>query len=315
MIDEVQDIPNWADFIRELWKINLSSDHRSHLVILGPTEELGKQEIKTLLDISLRIHLKHWSYNEMSEAFGWSLQQFVFYGNYPFITDYVNNNDDEWWYRSMDNIVECGLRGVSSSFANHHEKRMFVKELYLLGAHQHSRIMSYQEIIDLFHNKFKVNISKKEIKKYLEMMSRENVIAGLANLSLENQDLTKLQIYSSAFISVKNGYSFSEAMDDSDYWQKLVKNAVGAHILNSKSENCSLYFWQNREYGVDFVVKGVSDLTAIHVAPEEKERLCQDLVEFQKKFPKAQVILIGAGGVSVDEFLSRPVKEWCEVAS
>ncbi len=45
------------------------------LIGRGLTESLaGRFEV---------LHLPHWTFSEMREAFGWSLEPFLFYGAYP----------------------------------------------------------------------------------------------------------------------------------------------------------------------------------------------------------------------------------------
>ena len=84
VLDEIQKIPGWSETVKRLWDEDTRARRRSRWccsarrrcsIAQGLTESLaGRFEV---------LHLPHWSFAEMREAFGWSLEQYLFFGGYP----------------------------------------------------------------------------------------------------------------------------------------------------------------------------------------------------------------------------------------
>ena len=63
------------------------------------------------------LHLPHWAFGEMREAFGWSLDQFVYYGGYPGAAPLIRQ--PERWSRYIRHslIQDDDLAGCASAHA------------------------------------------------------------------------------------------------------------------------------------------------------------------------------------------------------
>ena len=70
------------------------------LIQSGLTESLaGRFEV---------IVAPHWSFNEMREAFGWKLEEYIFYGAYPGAAELIE--DTERWRRYiLDSLIETTI--------------------------------------------------------------------------------------------------------------------------------------------------------------------------------------------------------------
>ena len=83
IVDEVQKVQGWSETVKRLWDEDsaaavplrvLLSGSSPLLVQKGLTESLaGRFEI---------IPVPHWSFTEMRAAFGWSVEQYVYFGGY-----------------------------------------------------------------------------------------------------------------------------------------------------------------------------------------------------------------------------------------
>lgn len=54
------------------------------------------------------IPVPHWSFTEMREAFGWMLDQYVFYGAYPGAAGLIGE-PERWRRHRMDSLIETTI--------------------------------------------------------------------------------------------------------------------------------------------------------------------------------------------------------------
>ena len=84
VLDEVQKVSDWSNVVKLLWDADTHAGVPLKVVLLGSAPLL----IQSGLTESLAGRFKlipgpHWSFNEMHEAFGWNLEQYIFYDAYP----------------------------------------------------------------------------------------------------------------------------------------------------------------------------------------------------------------------------------------
>jgi predicted AAA+ superfamily ATPase len=84
VLDEVQKVSGWSETVKRLWDEDTAAGRELKLVLLGSAPLLIQQGLRESLAGRFEIvHLSHWSYVEMRDAFGWSLDSYIFYGGYP----------------------------------------------------------------------------------------------------------------------------------------------------------------------------------------------------------------------------------------
>lgn len=85
---------------------------------------------------------------------------------------------------------------------------------------------------------------------------------------------------------------------------------MGAHLANTASTGeCELFYWRDRGHDVDFVVRSRSRLIAIEVKSGRAPLAHAGTAAFAKAFG-ARSLLVGGDGISVEDFLARPVAHW-----
>ena len=84
VLDEIQKVPNWSETVKRLWDADSANEVPLKVILLGSALLLIQRGLTESLAGRFEIvHLPHWSHPEMREAFGWTLDQFLFYGSYP----------------------------------------------------------------------------------------------------------------------------------------------------------------------------------------------------------------------------------------
>jgi predicted AAA+ superfamily ATPase len=90
-----------------------------------------------------------------------------------------------------------------------------------------------------------------------------------------------------------------------------VESAVGAHLANAALRGeCTLYYWRERNYEVDFIVKAKRKLTAIEVKSGRAPQAHAGTAAFAQTFKPRRSLLVGDDGIAVEDFLTQPVTHW-----
>ena len=69
-------------------------------------------------------------------------------------------------------------------------------------------------------------------------------------------------------------------------------------------------YWNEGHSEVDFIVEKGKKILAIEVKSGRKSRSLNGMNLFLKKHPKSNPLLVGAEGISVEEFLQTDVESW-----
>jgi predicted AAA+ superfamily ATPase len=91
------------------------------------------------------LHLPHWSYSEMQAAFGWSVDQYIFFGGYPGAASLVR--DEQRWRRYiLDSLIETTIaRDVL--LQTRVDKPALLRRLFELGCRYSGRVLSYTKML------------------------------------------------------------------------------------------------------------------------------------------------------------------------
>jgi uncharacterized protein len=84
VLDEIRKIPRWSDVVKRLWDEDSRVRRPLKVVLLGSAPLLMEQGLTASLAGRFEIvHLPHWSLAEMRAAFGFSLDEYLYFGGYP----------------------------------------------------------------------------------------------------------------------------------------------------------------------------------------------------------------------------------------
>ena len=122
----------------------------------------------------------------------------------------------------------------------------------------------------------------------------------------------KLSVLNTALMTAGSGYSFEEARADRTFWGRIVESAVGAHLFNTATSDIRLYYWRDGQDEVDFVLRRGPRLVAIEVKSGQRRASLHGLKTFETRFRPQRVLLVGEGGVPLNEFLAAPARYWIE---
>lgn len=105
VIDEIQKIDNWSEMVKREWDEDTRKQVNLKVVLLGSSRLLLKRGLtESLAGRFELIRLGHWSYQEMHDAFGMELEEYIYFGGYPGAADLIG--DEKHWRKYIkDSLV------------------------------------------------------------------------------------------------------------------------------------------------------------------------------------------------------------------
>jgi predicted AAA+ superfamily ATPase len=310
VLDEIQKIPVWSETVKRLWDEDTRKKRPVKVVLLGSAPLLITQGLtESLAGRFETLRLPHWSFMEMRTAFGWTLEQYLYFGGYPGAAPLVG--DPARWLRYIaDSLIETSIaRDVL--LLSRVDKPALLRRLFELACRYSGQILSYTKMLGQLQDAGNTTT----LAHYLDLLAGAGMVCGLSkyagDAARSRGSSPKLQVLNTALMTVTAGVSPQEARADREFRGRLIESAVGAHLANAAAAGeCELYYWRERGEEVDFVVKAHSRLTAIEVKSGRAPQAHSGTAAFAAAFKTKRTLLIGADGISVEEFLSRPVSEW-----
>lgn len=310
ILDEVQKTPNWSESVKRLWDEDTRSGSRLKVVLLGSAPLLIEKGLSESLAGRFELlHLPHWSFAEMQVAFGVSLEQFIFYGAYPGAAPLIDE-PDRWSRYIRDSLIETTIsRDVL--LLSRVDKPALMRRLFNLGCAYSGQILSYTKMLGQLQDAGNTTT----LAHYLDLLTGAGMLTGIQKYARSTErkrsSSPKLQVLNTALMTSQSGYSLDEAIATPEWWGRLVESAVGAHLVNAAAGGtCEIYYWRERNREVDFVVRSGRSLTAIEVKSGTPRVSPAGMAAFAEKFSPTRQLLVGDTGVSVEEFLSKPVEHW-----
>jgi uncharacterized protein len=149
---------------------------------------------------------------------------------------------------------------------------------------------------------------------YLKLLESAFLVSGLELYSRghirKRGSSPKLILWNNALINAVSTRSFRDSLTDSVWWGRLVENAVGAHLCNGlPTTEYSLSYWREGDREVDFIVSRAGKSWGLEVKSGRQGKL-SGIDRFRQKYPKTQVLLVGANGISLDRFFSEDAGAW-----
>ena len=311
-LDEIQKIPAWSETVKRLWDEDSARRVPLRVVILGSAPLLIQRGLSESLAGRFELlPIPHWSFDEMRRAFGFTLEQYIYFGGYPGAAPLIE--DPSRWARYIkDSLVETTIaRDVL--LLSRVDKPALLRQLFELGCRYSGQVLSYTKMLGQLQDAG----NSTTLAHYLDLLAGAGMLTGLQKYAgsavRQRGSIPKLQVLNTALMTALSGLSLAEARRDADYWGRLTESAVGAHLANAAmSEDCRLYYWREQNREVDFVVKAGRQVLAIEVKSGRRRDVLTGIAAFHSRFRNTRTLLVGADGVSLEGFLSRPVTHWME---
>ena len=309
-LDEVQKVPSWSETVKRLWDEDTRARRNLRVVVLGSAPLLMRQGLTESLAGRFEVlHLPHWSYAEMQEAFGFSLDQYLYFGGYPGAAPLIKD-PSRWRRYLLDSLIETTIsRDVL--LMTRVDKPALLRRLFELGCRYSGQVLSYTKMLGQLHDAGNTTT----LAHYLDLLGGAGMVTGLPKYAgkamRQRASSPKLQVLNTALMTAQSGLSPEEARADREFHGRLVESAVGAHLANAAAAGlCDLFYWRERNREVDFVLRAGKALVAIEVKSGRSPDTLPGLGVFSDTFKPRRTLLVGGDGIPLAKFLSRPVADW-----
>ena len=312
VLDEVQKLPEWSEAVKRLWDEDTVDDRCVKVVLLGSSPLLLSRGLNESLGGRFEVlAVTHWGLAEMREAFGYTMEEFVFYGGYPAAA--ALRHDVARWREYIKNaLIETSV-SKDILLLQRVDKPALLRRLFELACLYSGQVLSYQKMLGQLHDAGNTTT----LAHYLDLLGGAGFVTGLGKYSdqpVRNRASSpKLMVLNTGLMSALDGRALPELLADRDAWGRWVESAVGAWLANSiRGTGIALSYWLDRNREVDFVLSRGSRLTAIEVKSGARRQSMPGMDAFAARYPVTRRLLVGAQGVPLDEFLTAPAEHWLE---
>jgi len=310
VLDEVQKVDKWSEVIKRLWDEEKTKGN-IRLLVLGSSALLLQKGLSESLSGRFFLHkMSHWSYGECREAFGWNLNQWIYFGGYPGAAIFIEEESD-WKKYVSESLIETVI-GKDVLQMQPITKPMLMRHLFGLAATYPAQILSYNKMLGQLQDAGNATT----LAHYLKILEGAFLVSGLELFSQgqikKRGSSPKFVLWNNALVNALSLKSFKQALTTQNWWGRLMENAVGAHLLNNLSASeWSICYWREDSVEVDFVIAHGEKIVAIEVKCGSNFRQ-SGLALFTKKYPKAKILIIGEAGMSFETFFRTSPNEILE---
>jgi predicted AAA+ superfamily ATPase len=302
VIDEIQKVDNWSEVLKNEWDEDTLAGRNLKVIILGSSRMLIQKGLTESLAGRFEItHLSHWTYREMRDAFGMTLTQYIWFGGYPGAASLIKD-ETRWKAYIRDSLIETSI-SKDVLMLSRVDKPALLKRLFEIGCLYSGQIIALNKIQGELQEKGNLTT----LSNYLHLIDGAGMLTGIEKYSGDvvrmRASRPKFQVYNNALLSAQSFHSFQTIVTMPKEWGRYAESAVGSHLLNaSLSRNFNLYYWNDTNSEVDFILEKKGRLIAIEVKTGS-DKSSPGLQKFENMYQRTRSFIIGTGGYPLEDFL------------
>ena len=308
VIDEIHKIKRWSEIVKREWDADTRSKRQLKLFILGSSRlMLRKGLTESLAGRFELIRLGHWTLQEMEDAFGWTLDEWIYYGGYPGSASLIK--DMRRWKKYIKESLVAPAIEKDIILTSNIYKPALMKQLFELGCTYSAELLSLTKALGQLQDAGNVTT----LSSYLEILNQCNLLAGLQKYANDEarryQSVPKYQVYNNALLTAYKGTSYEKDRIDPQTWGRWVESAVGAYLLGGAEEGSyNVYYWRERSHEVDFIIVRQGEVIALEVK-SGRRGMNSGLPKFCELFQPKHALVIGTDGIPFDDFFRMKIED------
>jgi predicted AAA+ superfamily ATPase len=302
IIDEIQKLDNWSEIVKEQWDFDTKENNNIKVILLGSSRLLIQKGLTESLAGRFEVtYVGHWSFSEMEEAFGWNVNQYIYYGSYPGAASLIHD-EERWKNYIKDSLIETSI-SKDILMLTRVDKPAVLRRLFELGCLYSGQILAYTKLLGELQDAGNTTT----LSHYLTLLSDSGLLGATekyaGNVIRKRASKPKFQVFNNALLTAQDDLTYEKALSDSKIWGRLVESAIGAHLINKAiTNNYTVYYWREKNDEVDFIIERKNTLIAIEVKTGRRAEN-NGMRVFAQTFKPKKVLLIGTGGIGIETFL------------
>lgn len=308
VIDEIQKIANWSEVVKKEWDNDTFHDYNIKVLLLGSSRVLLEKGLsESLAGRFEEIRMSHWSYQEMKDCFGFTLDQYIFFGGYPGAASLID--DEERFNHYIQSAIIEATINKDILMDTPISKPALLRQTFELGAAYSGELLSLNKMLGSLQDAG----NTVTLTGYINLLKESGLLCGLQKYSIDNArrkaSIPKLQVYNNALKIVYSPINFEQAIIDRKTWGRIFESNIGAYLVSqSFIHHFDVFYWRERDFEVDYVLRKNGILIAIEVKSNAEKRT-EGLEKFRQLFNPKSAFIIGDGGISAEDFFTMDVRK------
>lgn len=305
IIDEIQKIERWSEQVKAEWDADTRNKRNLKVILLGSSRLLLQKGLEESLAGRFEtIKMGYWEYQEMRAAFGFNLQQYIFFGGFPGLAPDVS--DEGRWCNLMEDSIISPILSRDILEIDEIRNPALLRQVFELGCIESAKELSLTKMQGSLNSG-----TVPTIKNYLNILDKSMTLKPLQKYSpspiKEKNSVPKMQVYNNAFRNRYGLHTFEEALTDPAEWGRQVESAVGAHLANrSILDGFELMYWRDeRRNECDYILSKGQSLVAIEVKSGKADNT-SGFEKFKQLYAEklANAFIVGPEGLPLEDFFS-----------
>ncbi|MGN0190526.1 MAG: ATP-binding protein, partial [Candidatus Cryptobacteroides sp.] len=216
IIDEIQKISGWSETVKMEWDQDTREKRNLKVILLGSSRLLIQKGLEESLEGRYEtLKMGYWEWCEMRDAFGFSMEQFIYFGGFPGLAPYIN--DEDRWRKMMAESIIAPILNYDILEIEEIRNPSLLRQVFEIGS-----IYSAQEI-SLTKMQGVVNSGTvPTISSYLKILDETMLVKPLQkydnSVVKTKNSIPKMQVYNNAFRNSYCQHSFEEALLNKTEW-------------------------------------------------------------------------------------------------
>lgn len=303
VIDEIQKIANWSEVVKKEWDDDTFYDRDIRVLLLGSSRVLlGRGLSESLAGRFEEIRMSHWSFREMNECFGVTLDQYIYYGGYPGAA-FLYDDLDRFRQYIQSSIIDATIN-KDILMDTPISKPALLRQTFELGAAYSGNLLSLNKMLGMLQDAG----NAATLAGYINLLNESGLLCGLQKFGVDmarrRASIPKLQVYNNALKTLYSPLSFEQAIADRKAWGHIFESGVGAYLIcQAFTGRFEVFYWREKNDEVDFVLRKNEVVVAIEVK-SNAEKCTTGLDKFRRCFNPQAAFVVGDGGIGAEEFFS-----------
>ena len=307
VIDEIQKIENWSEVVKKEWDDDAFYDRNIKVLLLGSSRVLLEKGLSESLSGRFEeIRMSHWTYSEMRDCFGVSLDQYLFFGGYPGAASLIG--DVERYQQYIQSAIVEATINKDILMDTPIGKPALLRQTFELGAAYSGQLLSLTKMLGALQDAGNTTT----LAGYVRLLDEAGMLCGLQKYSIDmarrKSSIPKFQVYNNALKTIYSPHTFEQSMMDRKVWGHIYESGIGTYLISQAFvHRFEVFYWRERNDEVDFVLRKKGSVIAIEVKSNAEKRTI-GLETFKKLFKPQTALIVGDGGIRADEFLSMDIR-------
>ena len=308
VIDEIQKVTNWSEVVKKEWDDDTFYDRNIKLLLLGSSRVLLEKGLSESLGGRFEeIRMTHWSYPEMRDCFGFTLDQYIYYGGYPGAAEVVS--DPDRWEQYIQSAIIDATINKDILMNTPISKPALLRQTFELGASYSGKLLSLNKMLGSLQDAG----NTVTLAGYINLLSESGMLCGLQKYSIDTArrraSIPKLQVYNNALKMVYNPHTFEQAIMDRKEWGSIFESGIGAWIVTQAFvHRLEVFYWRDHSHEVDFILRKKGAVVAIEVK-SDAEKNTEGLDVFKRLYHPNHAFIVGDGGIRAEDFLTTDIRK------